>query len=109
MVELHLLTPRRVRWLGNRREIGCRHARRRLARFIRHHSSHFPVCALIQKIPSYRSFDFAPALVNNHAKLVVILYKRFMILMPYRNVSMWMKEYIDSNDMYEQERYHYSL
>ena len=107
MVRLQILENRQMRWHHEKEDFGTRGERHKVGRFIIENSCCLPVTVLIQRLSRTRSFAFTPILVNGHAKNVAFQYRKFLILMSYEDVAEWIKLFISSKRLYENETHHY--
>ena len=109
MVRLQILEDRRMRWEINKDCIGSRRERHAIGRFVLENTCRMPVSALVQRLSRNQRFSFTPVLVNGHARNVAFYYRKFLIMVTYEDVAEWIKTYIRSHRLYEQERHHYQV
>ena len=107
MVCLQILENRQMRWHHEKEDFGTRRERHKVDQVEIENSCCLPVTVLIQRLSRTRSFAFTPILVNGHAKNVAFQYRKFLILMSYEDVAEWIKLFISSKRLYENETHHY--
>ena len=107
MVGLQITENRKMRWEYHKDDFGTREERHSIGRFILRNSCRLPVTVLVQRLSRHRQFSFAPVLVNNIARNVAFQYHQFLIMMTFADVAGWIKEFIISNELYDDDRHHY--
>lgn len=108
MVQIQILENKMMKYHGGKEKLGCRGKRHALGRFIRENTNKLPVSVKVTKLHQKRSFSFAPVLVNGISKLVLLTYKKYMVLISYDDVVHWIQTLISSNRLYTYKKYHYT-
>ena len=100
---LYINKEKRMYWDEKKDLFGSRRERHSLGRFVIKQACHLPVTVQVTRSKKSRSFHFQPALVDDHEKLVLLTHKRYTIAMDFDDIVKWIRIYITSNKMYEQD------
>ena len=69
-------------------------------------SCHLPVTLRVWRRRAKKRgglLSFVPALINDTEKLVILTHKRYKLAMHYEDIVKWIRIFITSNKMYEQD------
>ena len=100
---LHINKDKRMYWDEKKDLFGSRRERHSLGRFVIKQACHLPVTVQVTRSKKSRSFHFQPTLVDDEEKLVMLTHKRYTIAMDFADIVKWIRIYINSNKMYEQD------
>ena len=106
---LTITKDKRMQWDENKEKVGTRSERHSLGRFVIRQACHLPVTVRVRKSRTSRSFSFTPLLLDNIERLVILTHKKYKIAMDFENVVKWIRIFITSNKMYEQDYFKYHL
>ena len=101
--ELTITKDRRMHWDENKYKVGSRKDRHSLGRFVIAQACHLPVTVGVRLHRQKRSFNIDPVLINDSIKQVVLYHKRYSVCFTFDDVVMWIRIFINSNRMYEQD------
>jgi hypothetical protein len=93
----------KMHWDEKRERFGTRAERHSLGRFVIRQACHLPVTVRVRKSSTKRSFSFQPALVDDVEKKVILTHKKYRIAMDFDDIVQWIRIFIMSNKMYEQD------
>ena len=94
-------------WEKPRHWFGTRSERRALVRYIKEHTASLPITVRVTRIRKSRNYCFKPVLVNGSNRKVMFAHKQFRIAFELEDVIPWIKTYIETNGLFEQEQHHY--
>ena len=97
----------RMHWDENKDKFGTREERHSLGRFIIKQACHLPVSVRVKRRNTTRSFSFKPALVDDTEKVVMLSHRKYTIVMDFADIVKWIRIFITSNKMYEQDFFKY--
>ena len=104
---LTITKDRGMIWNKDRDSYGTQKERHSLGRFIIEKSCHLPVTVEVKHNRRKRPFSFAPCIINDTDRKVILTHRRYKMAINFDDVVKWIRIFITSNKMYEQELFQF--
>ena len=108
---LTITKEKKMIWDKPKHLFGSREERHSLVRFVIKQSCHLPVTVRVRRRRTKKPgglLSFVPALINDTEKVVILTHKRYKLAMDFDDIVKWIRIFITSNKMYEQDLFkHY--